>query len=251
MSIKVSIITVTYNAGRFLEDCLRSVAAQNYGNVEYIVVDGLSSDNTRKIIDFYRDEIHHFISEKDKGMYDALNKGIALATGDIIGTLNADDFFASPDIVAKIASKFEEADAEVLYGSLDYVDPAETQKVLRKWRAKPYSHGMFQYGWMPAHPTFYARRELFLKYGNYKPKYGSAADYELMLRFMHKHKAKSTYLPDVMVKMRTGGMSNSSVKNRVEANKADMEAMKANGITFPRIAAALKPLRKLPQFLGL
>lgn len=251
MSLKISLITVTYNAERFLEDCLRSVAAQRYPNLEYIVIDGLSTDSTLKIIDFYREEITHFKSEKDNGMYDALNKGISLATGDVIGIVNADDFLASPDIAGKIADAFEASGADVLYGNLDYVDQQDTNRVLRKWRSKPYRKGMFQFGWMPAHPTFYAKRELFSKYGGYKPEYGSAADYELMMRFVHKHRAQTFFLPEVMIKMRVGGMSNSSVKNRLLANQADMAAMKANGIVLPLLTAVLKPLRKLPQFLGL
>lgn len=251
MPLKISIITVTYNAERFLEDCLRSVADQTYPHLEYIVIDGLSKDNTLKIISYYKEEISHFVSEKDNGMYDALNKGIALATGDVIGILNADDFYASPEVITKIAAAFETTGADVLYGNLDYVDQQDTNKVVRKWRSKPYWHGMFQFGWMPAHPTFYAKREMFARYGNYKPEYGSAADYELMMRFIHKHRARTVFLPDVMIKMRVGGMSNSSVKNRLDANKKDMAAMKANGIAIPFITALLKPLRKLPQFLGL
>ncbi|MDF3076831.1 MAG: glycosyltransferase [Sphingobacteriaceae bacterium] len=251
MSLKVSIITVTYNAEKFLEDCLRSVTNQTYPNLEYIVIDGLSNDNTLKIISYYKEEISHLVSEKDNGMYDALNKGIRLATGDVIGIVNADDFLASPDIVSKIAAAFETSGADVLYGNLDYVDQQDTGKVLRKWRSKPYRDGMFQFGWMPAHPTFYAKRDLFSRYGSYKPVYGSAADYELMIRFVHKHKAKTVFLPEVMIKMRVGGMSNSSVKNRLLANQADMAAMKANGISFPLLTAIMKPLRKLPQFFGL
>ncbi|TZF86416.1 glycosyltransferase (plasmid) [Pedobacter sp. BS3] len=246
--MKISLITVTYNAQAFLEHSLQSVMAQDYGDVEYIVIDGRSTDNTLQIINHYRDSVDILVSEPDNGMYDALNKGISLATGDVVGVLHADDYFAGPQVISRIADTFKASAADIVYGNLDYVHPQNSDKVVRKWRSKPYSKGMFDWGWMPAHPTFYARRDLFTRYGAYKPGFGSAADYELMLRFIHKHEACTVFLPEVIVKMRTGGMSNSSVKNRVSANKADLEAMRINGIRFPRITALLKPLRKLPQF---
>ncbi|WP_256009588.1 glycosyltransferase family 2 protein [Desertivirga xinjiangensis] len=249
--MKISIVTVTFNAESFLRDCISSVMQQSYPNLEYIIVDGRSTDNTINIIKSYEHQINRFLSESDQGMYDALNKGINMATGDIVGLLNADDFFASPDVVSSIAEKISKTDADVLYGDLWYVDQQNTDRPLRKWRSKPYKHGMFQWGWMPAHPTFYAKRELFEKYGNYRLDLGSACDYELMIRFMHKYKLKSVYLPKLMVKMRAGGMSNSSLENRRKANEADLKAMKINGIKFPRLAAFLKPVRKIPQFLGI
>ena len=248
--MKISIVTVTFNAERFIESCVRSVINQTYVNIEYIIVDGSSQDATLHILNRYNDKINKIVSEKDKGMYDALNKGIKMATGEVIGLLNADDFFASDNVVANIGKAFEESKADVLYGDLWYVDQNDTDKALRKWKSKPYKQGMFQWGWMPAHPTFYAKKELFEKLGYYRLDMGSAADYELMIRFLHKHKVKSVYLPEVMVKMRAGGMSNSSVEARLKANKADLEAMKINGIRFPRLAAFLKPVRKIPQFLG-
>ena len=245
----ISIITVTYNAEEFLKTCMDSVQQQTHPNIEYLVIDGQSTDNTLNIAHSYG-IVSQLVSENDKGMYDALNKGIKLAKGEVIGILNADDFLASPTILADVAKTFENTSADVVYGDLVYVDKNNPDKVVRKWRSKPYTHGMFQSGWMPAHPTFYARKELFEKYGDYRLDMASAGDYELMIRFLHKYRVKSTYLPKVMVKMRTGGVSNSSVENRLRANKADLEAMKINGIKYPRIAALLKPLRKIPQFLG-
>ncbi|MXV52759.1 glycosyltransferase [Pedobacter sp. HMF7647] len=248
--MKVSIITVTYNAERFLEKCIKSVLSQSYQNIEYIIIDGESTDSTLSVIEPFRSHIPKVISEKDDGMYDALNKGISLAQGDIIGILNADDFFASDDVVEKIVQSFEKSGAEVLYGDLDYVDQFDTNKILRKWRTKRYFKGAFQWGWMPAHPTFYAKKSLFENYGAYNPQFGSAADYELMLRYMHKFKVKSVFLQEVLVKMRNGGMSNSSLGNRIKANKKDLLAMKVNQIQFPLLAAIMKPLRKVPQFIG-
>ena len=245
--MKISIITVTYNAQEFLKTCIESVQQQIHPDIEYIVIDGRSTDDTLNIVASY-DNINQLVSENDKGMYDALNKGIKLATGDIIGALNADDFFASMQVVSQISKAFEDSDTDILYGDLLYVEKLDTSKVIRRWTSKPYKQGLFQWGWMPAHPTFYVRREVFEKYGNYRLDMGSAADYELMVRFLHKHRLKSLYLPQVMVKMRTGGVSNSSMHNRIQANIADLEAMKINGIMYPYLAVFLKPLRKIPQF---
>lgn len=247
---KISLITVTYNADQFLEACFASVKMQKEADIECIVIDGGSTDNTLEVIRANKSLIRHFVSEKDQGMYDALNKGISLATGDIIGVLNADDMLASDTILRQVSHKMEESGANVLYGDLNYIDPENNNKVIRHWRSRQYKHGLFQWGWMPAHPTFYARKELFAKYGNYRLDMGSAADYELMIRFLHKHKVKAVYLPEVMVKMRVGGMSNNSMAARLKANKADREAMKINGVEYPWLAAILKPVRKIPQFLG-
>ena len=216
--------------------------------MEYIIIDGKSTDSTLSIIDKYSDRIFKVVSEKDAGIYDAMNKGIALASGDVVGILNADDFFASPHILEHIAQKFVKTEAEVVYGDLWYVDRKDTSKAVRKWHSGEYRHGDFQWGWMPPHPGFYAKRELFEQYGNYRLEYGSAADYELMVRFLHKYRLRAAYLPEVIVKMRTGGVSNSSLKNRLKASKADLAAMRANGVRFPELAAVLKPLRKVGQF---
>lgn len=248
--MKISIVTVTYNAERFLENCIASVVSQKFANIEYIIIDGASTDSTLHIVSRFNDKITKIVSEKDNGMYDALNKGIKMATGDVVGLLNADDFFADNEVVGEIADAFLQSGADVLYGDLWYVDQNNPDKVLRRWKSKPYHHDMFQWGWMPAHPTFYAKRELFEQLGYYRLDMGSAADYELMIRFMHKFKSKAVYLPKLMVKMRAGGMSNSSVEARLKANQADLEAMKINGIRFPKLAAFLKPVRKIPQFLG-
>jgi glycosyltransferase involved in cell wall biosynthesis len=248
--MKISLITVTYNADKFLAECLASVKSQMGIEIEYIVIDGLSSDNTVNIIQQYNNVISHFVSEKDGGIYDAMNKGIQMATGDIIGILNADDALANNTVLFDIQKEFKRSGADIVYGDLDYVDSTNTNIVLRKWKSRPYNPGIFQWGWMPAHPTFYARKELFEKYGNYRLDMGSAADYELMIRFMHKHQVKATYLPGVMVKMRIGGASNGSMGSRLKANLADMKAMKLNGIKHPRLTALLKPLRKLPQFFS-
>jgi glycosyltransferase involved in cell wall biosynthesis len=244
---KISLITVVYNAQNTIERCITSVLRQKFNNIEYIIVDGGSTDDTIKIISKYSGDIDFLISEPDKGIYDAMNKGINVATGDIIGTLNADDYFADDDVLNDVAAEFSLKENDVLYGNLDFVDAGG--KVVRKWRSGAYRDGLFNYGWMPPHPTFYCRRELFEKYGNYSLEYGSAADYELMLRFVHAHKAKVFYLDKVMIKMIIGGVSNKSLSNRVKALRYDLKAMRNNDILFPIITIIFKPARKISQFI--
>jgi glycosyltransferase involved in cell wall biosynthesis len=244
--LKISLITVAYNAQNTIEQCLNSVLRQKFNNVQYIVIDGGSTDGTVQIIDKYRNRIDFFISEPDNGVYDAMNKGIAMATGDIIGTLNADDYYADDDVLHDIAMAFAKQKNSILYGDLDYVD--KSGKTVRKWRSGRYKSGKFNWGWMPPHPTFYCRRNLFEELGPYKLDYGSAADYELMLRFMHFNKANVYYLNKVMVKMITGGISNKNFSNRVKAMCFDLKAMRNNNIWLPVITMLCKPIRKIVQF---
>jgi glycosyltransferase involved in cell wall biosynthesis len=244
--IRVSLITVTYNAESTIERCIKSVIAQNHQNTEYIVIDGASTDNTLQIIQQYKTQINIIVSEPDKGMYDALNKGIKLATGDIIGILNADDYFSGNEILSDVAGVFSDPEIDIMYGNLDFVHPNET--IVRKWRTKAYQKGMFSWGWMPAHPTFYCRRSLFNSLGFYSLEYGTAADYELMLRFMHHTKAGVYFLDKVMVKMQRGGMSNKNPMNRVKAWGFDLKAMRNNGIKHPLLTLIMKPLRKIEQY---
>src|SRR5882724_5694563 len=173
-NLKISLITVVFNAQNTIDRCLDSVVRQKFNNVQHIVIDGGSTDGTIKIINKYGDKISIFISEPDNGIYDAMNKGISLADGDIIGTLNADDYLADDDILNDVANSFAQQNVHILYGDLDFIDPNE--KVVRKWRSGTYKRGMFNWGWMPPHPTFYCKKELFEKLGGYKLDYGSAAD---------------------------------------------------------------------------
>jgi len=243
---KISIITVVYNAQNTIERSINSVLGQNFKNIEYIIVDGGSTDGTREIIENYREKINGFISEPDKGIYDAMNKGIALATGDVIGTINADDYFADNDVLYNIAKVFAEQDTAILYGNLDYIDLND--KIVRKWRSGKYSKGMFNWGWMPPHPTFYCKKSLFEKLGVYKLDYGSAGDYELMLRFIHLNDINAYYLNMVLIKMVVGGVSNKSLSNRVQAMRFDLKAMRNNNIFLPMVTILFKPLRKIAQF---
>lgn len=246
--LKISLITVTYNAESTITSCIESVIRQNFKNVEYIIVDGGSTDKTISIINQYKNQVNIFISEPDKGIYDAMNKGINLATGDVIGTLNADDFFAGDDILSAVAEAFVTENADIIYGDLDYVKPGGD--IVRKWRSGKYKPGMFNWGWMPPHPTFYCRKNLFEKFGHYRLDYGTAADYELMSRFIHLNRVNAFYLKKVMNKMNVGGVSNKSYSNRVKGLLFDYKAMRKNGISIPAVTLIFKPLRKVIQFFS-
>ena len=246
--MKITIITVTYNSEKYLSDCINSVIAQDYKDIEHIVIDGLSTDNTVKIIKDNQQNIAKWISEKDTGMYDAINKGMKMATGEIIGILNSDDILASTDVISKIAACFENKQINSIYGDLVYVDTANTEKVLRTWKGETYKRLKFTFGWMPAHPTFYIRKSCVDKYGGYESHYYTAADFEFMTRYLYKYKVSSFYLPKLIVKMRIGGQSNVTLARRLRANRRDYLAMKQNKIPFPLVVSVLKPLRKVPQF---
>lgn len=246
--MRVTIITPTYNSEKYLNDCIQSVADQDYPDIEHIVIDGKSTDGTVNIIKQHSSSIARWISEADRGMYDAINKGMAMATGDIIGILNSDDMLASKDVVSTIVDTFNKHQVDTIYGDLQYVDPDNIQKIYRTWKGKPYKRSLFLFGWMPAHPTFYIKRSLVKTYGGYENHFYSAADYEFMSRYLYVHKVSSFYLTKLLVKMRRGGQSNSSIKQRLRANRRDFLAMKKNKIPFPFFVAILKPLSKLHQY---
>lgn len=246
--MKVTIITVTYNAAKFLRSCIDSVMSQDYSDIEHIVVDGGSTDGTVDIIRSYEAHITRWISEKDRGMYDGINKGMKMATGDIIGILNSDDMLASSDVIAEIVACFKQHRVDSLYGDLVYVDQMNTRKVIRYWKGFSYKRYRFSYGWMPAHPTFYFRRDLLEHLGGYESHYFTAADYEFMARYLYKYRISAVYLPKLIVKMRVGGQSNRNLMSRLRANRRDYLAMKRNQIPFPHVASILKPLIKLKQY---
>ncbi len=246
--MKISIITITYNSAATLEQTIQSVIAQTYTNVEYIVVDGGSRDGTLTLVQKYRAHIHQFISETDKGLYDALNKGIALATGDVVGILHSDDFYTAATVLEKVAFMLKQTQADALYANLYYVDRQDTNRVIRQWNSGFYKPGAFLNGWMPPHPTFFVRKECYQHYGNFNLSFKSAADYELMLRFIHKQGIKLCYLPEYIIKMRVGGLSNVTLKNRLRANAEDRNAWRINGLKPRFYTLWLKPLRKLFQF---
>lgn len=249
MNPKVSIITVCYNSEKTIEDTIKSVINQSYPNIEYIVIDGVSNDNTLAIISKYKDKITKIVSEKDKGIYDAINKGIRLATGDIIANLNSDDFYIDNNVIADVVATFENEKTDTLYADLYYVDAVDTNKIVRYWKSKQYKEGLFLKGWMPPHPTFFVKKEVYQKYGLFDLQFKSAADYEIMLRFIHRFKTSIAYLPRVIVKMRVGGVSNANLKNRIKANQEDRRAWEVNGLKPTAFTLIFKPLSKLLQFV--
>lgn len=246
--MKVTIITVTLNSEKFLEDCIQSVISQDYKDIEHIVIDGKSGDGTLAIIRKYENHIAKWISEKDRGMYDAINTGMEMATGDIIGTLNSDDILASPDVISSIVKHFEAEKVDAVYGDLLYVDQQDPQRVIRVWKGVPYRRSRYRYGWMPAHPTFYFRRKLLEQCGLYETHYFTAADYEFMARYLYRFRVSASYIPKLIVRMRTGGISNNNIYSRFRANRRDYLAMKVNKIPFAFIVSLLKPLIKLHQY---
>lgn len=245
--MKISIITVCFNSEKTIEDTIQSVLAQTHSDVEYIIVDGNSSDGTMSIVEKYSDRISKIISEPDKGIYDAMNKGVLASTGDVIGILNSDDVYAADNVLELVSKNINQSDA--VYGNLDYVDFKDLAKVVRRWNSKPYKEGMFLNGWMPPHPTFFVRKSLYEKLGLYSLELKSAADYELMLRFIHKHKIKLSFINEILVKMRIGGESNASLKNRIRANKEDRKAWEMNKLKPNVLTLIRKPLSKLSQFI--
>ena len=247
--MKVSIITVCYNSEKTVESTIRSVLAQDHSDIEFIVIDGKSTDKTPAIIEKYRTKIARVVSEKDEGMYHAINKGIALATGEIIGVLNSDDVYADASVISRIAKTFKEKNVDSVYGDLQYVSRENHEKVIRHWKSEPYNEKLFLKGWMPPHPTFFVKRDCYKKYGTFNTSFSISSDYELMLRFLYKHKISSSYIPNVIVKMNVGGISNRSVFSRITANKEDRRAWKINGLKPNSFTLILKPLSKLRQFI--
>lgn len=246
--MKISIVTVSYNASKTIKDTIESVLMQEDIDVEYIIVDGGSKDGTQEIIKSFGEKISKFISEPDKGIYDGMNKGVALASGDIVGILNSDDVYADRKVLKDVLSCFS-SDIQAVYGDLVYVAEDDLNQVKRTWISKPYKEGAFKKGWMPPHPTFFVRKEVYKNYGSYSLELRSAADYEFMLRVIHKHQIKIHYLNRVLVRMRVGGASNASIKNRIKANKEDKMAWKMNGLKPGAFTTIRKPLSKVAQFL--
>jgi glycosyltransferase involved in cell wall biosynthesis len=248
--MKVSIITVCYNAEATLRDTIESVQKQDYDNIEYILVDGMSNDSSLEIAKGYHNVFSKIISEPDQGIYDAMNKGIKVATGEIIGFLNADDTYPESGVISKVVSTLRVCQADACYGDLHYIDPKKN-RIHRIWKAGKYNEGAFKLGWMPPHPTFFIKKEYYDSYGGFRTDLKISADYELMLRFVHKHKASLVYIPEVMVEMKVGGESNVSLKNRLLANREDRLAWKMNGLKPLVFTPYLKPLRKIRQFVGI
>lgn len=248
--LRVSVITVCYNSSETIESTIRSVISQSYENIEYIIIDGKSTDSTLSIIEKYKNKVAKFVSEKDNGLYDAINKGIALSTGDIIAIIHADDFYVTLNTIAEVVKVFEEKKTDTVYGDLQYVERTDTNKIKRNWISGEYNKQNFLKGWMPPHPAFFAKKECYDKFGLFNTDLRSAADYELMLRFLYKHNCSAAYLPQVLVKMRVGGKSNVSIANRIKANREDKKAWLINDLKPGLLTFIRKPLSKLSQFFN-
>lgn len=232
--MKISIITATFNSGATLRDTMESVLGQSYQDYEMLIIDGGSTDDTKKIVDEYAPKFGGKLkwhTGKDKGLYDAMNKGISFAGGDAIGILNSDDFYADSDVLSRIAEGLEAVDA--VYGDLDFVDCNDTSKVVRQWRGSQHTPGAFMKGWHPAHPTFYAKKGCYDRLGGFDITFDVSADFELMLRFLEKGRLSSRYIPHTFVKMRMGGESTGSIGKIIQGNKNVLRAFRKNGFEVP------------------
>ena len=243
--MKISIITISFNANDTIEKTLKSVVGQSYKNIEHLIIDGGSIDNTLEICNSFS-HISKIISESDKGVYDAFNKGLKLATGEIIGFLNADDVFYSEKAVEDVVNAFSNNETDIVYGNLDYVN--EEGKVIRNWISRPYAKGLVKKAWMPAHPSFYCKKEVYDRLGGYNDSFKIAGDFELCLRFLEINNIPSFYLNKKVVKMLVGGISNSGLKSKWTIFKEELRAFKINNISVNPFLFFLYKLKKLKQF---
>lgn len=250
--MKISIITVSYNSSTTIRGTIESVLSQCYSNIEYIIVDGLSKDNTVSIIKEYESKFNgrlRWISEKDKGLYDAMNKGLRMATGDVVGIINSDDYYHHSDVISKIANIFKYQTVEAIYADVRFVNPDNLDKTVRYYSSKNFSPARFRFGFMPAHPTFFTYKKFFDEFGYYKTDYKIAADYELLIRFLFTNNLNYKYIPLDVMKMRTGGASTASIKSNILLNKEIVRACRENGIKtwFPLLL--LKYFIKVFEFI--
>lgn len=245
--MKISIVTVCFNAAATIADTLESVARQTHLDLEHIVIDGSSTDGTQEVVRHHGRSNVVLVSEPDEGIYDAMNKGLKLASGDWVGFLNADDVFATPDVVADLAATIESTSADAVYGDLEFVDRIESQRVVRRWQSGPFVPAQLRWGWMPPHPTFYVQRMLVQRLGGFDTRFRVAADYDFMLRYLNTPRMKVSYLPRVMVRMKTGGVSGDrSVQAVLRRNVESYKVLRKNRLGG--VAALFwKSLRKLPQ----
>ncbi|TQI71933.1 glycosyltransferase [Gramella sp. Hel_I_59] len=246
--MKVTIITATYNSADNIFTAMKSIATQSYLNIEWVVIDGGSSDKTLDIIKGNYSRELKIISEKDQGIYDALNKGIKLASGDIIGFVHSDDFLASPEIISEMVQTFRDRKVDGVYGDLEYVSKSDTSKRIRFWKSEQFFSKLLRKGWMPAHPTLFLRSEVYQKHGHFNLKYRIAADYDFILRVFSDSSLSFKYIPEVLTKMRVGGASNRSLKNIKLKSMEDLRALKTNKITNPYSVLLQKNLSKISQF---
>jgi len=246
--LKVSLITVTYNSAATLQDTITSVAKQDYPNIEYLIVDGNSTDGTVDIVRKNEGIVSQWISEPDKGLYDAMNKGIQMATGDIVGIINSDDFYHKSDTISKIVNAFQEFGCQSVFGDVQFVHPEELDKTVRYYSSRRFDVGAFSWGFMPAHPTFFTYRTHYEQFGYYKLDYRIAADFELLVRFLYKHKLSYHYLGFDFMKMRLGGLSTGSLKSTWIINQEDLRACRENGLKTNYLRLYSRYFRKVLEY---
>ncbi|MCK4799036.1 MAG: glycosyltransferase [Spirochaetes bacterium] len=246
--MKISIITVVYNSKNTIKETIESVLHQDYPLIEYIIIDGQSNDGTLDIIKMYKDKISKLISEKDNGIYDAMNKGIKLANGDIIGILNSDDIFENNKVISKVVKIFKTNSINSLYADLKYVNRYDTDKIIRYWKSSPFIKNSFKNGWHPPHPTFFVKKEIYEKYGYYNLNFKISADFELMLRFLERYNISTYYLPESIIKMRIGGKSNMNIFNILLGNINCYKAFKFNNVNISLFYPFFRFASKIKQF---
>jgi len=244
----ISVVTVSYNSRETIADTIESVAAQTHPHIEHIVVDGASTDGTLDVLQRFRDRLSKVVSEPDEGIYAAMNKGFAMATGDVIGTLNSDDVYVDENVLGMVAEVFRDDAVEVCYGDIFYADKGDLNKVVRHWKSEPYRPGLFEQGWMPPHPAFFIRRRVLGRVGPFEASYRFAADFDFMLRALHVQQLRSAYLPHELVKMRVGGETNSTVINVLKGNIEAYRSCRKYGLGVSPLFIARKIFRKLPQY---
>jgi glycosyltransferase involved in cell wall biosynthesis len=246
--MKFSIITSTLNSANTICLSVASVNGQTYPDIEHIIIDGASTDNTLEKIHSEPNRIAKVISEPDGGIYEAINKGILNSTGDIIGILHSDDVFGSDTIMEEIGNRFVQNSADIVYGDLVYVSSKDNNRIIRLWKSKPFERSLITKGWMPPHPTMFIKRDVFLKYGLYDLRYRISSDYDLILRLMKEEKLKFDYLPDVVTRMRLGGVSNNRLDNILQKSTEDYRIIRKHSIPFPAAVLFRKNISKLNQF---
>ncbi len=249
--MKISIITVVWNNINTINDTINSVLSQNYKNIEYIVIDGGSTDGTLSLLNSKRDQLSILVSESDEGIYHAMNKGIELAKGDVIGFLNSDDFYFNNEVISKVAREFNnDPFLEAHYADLLYVDQINTSKVIRYFKSSKFQQGLFLKGWCPPHPTFFVHKSIYKKFGNFNLNYNLASDVDIMMRFLEKYKIKSLYTPEIWVKMRMGGVSNKNLKNIWLQNMEILNSFSKNGLKVnPIVFFFYKIISRLKQYI--
>jgi glycosyltransferase involved in cell wall biosynthesis len=248
--MKISLITVSYNSAATIKDTIESVLSQDHPDIEYIIVDGKSKDGTIDIIQSYGGKIAKWISEPDKGIYDAMNKGLKLATGDVVGMLNSDDFYFDSTIISMVAKAFSDESVDAVFGNLIVVDPKNLQKTVRTYSSKNWRPEKFARGFMPAHPTFFVRRKYYEQHGLFKTDYKIASDYEMLIRLLHVHRLRYRYLPVTMVIMRKGGVSSNGIKSNIILNNEIKRACTSNGIKTSLPLIYLKYFTKVFELIN-